>query len=56
MRVTSPPLSTKTISINFLTATPAQLRKAERQKSQLEDAGYVLVQNSLVAMTYQKSK
>lgn len=45
---------TETIWVNFLTATPEQLKSAERRKQRLEDAGYRLVQTSSVAMTYKR--
>lgn len=46
---------TERITINFLTATPAELRAAERKQARLENAGYSLVRHVGNVMTYRKN-
>ena len=43
---------TERIVINFLTATSAELRAAERKQARLENAGYSLVSHHGNVMTY----
>lgn len=43
----------ETITISFLTCSEAELRAAERKKTRLENAGYVLVSHVGNVMRYE---